>query len=267
MCSSEGQPVYLSPHLDDAVLSCGGLLARHVHDGLQPLVVTCCAGLPDDQPLSPFAARQHRGWGEPEDPVSLRRREDAAALTDLGVEYQHWNYLDCIYRRQPGSGRFLYASERALFGRVDPTDRTLIRQLVDECRARFHEAATMLYAPLAVGQHVDHQIVFRAALELRRVGFAARFFEDYPYARDRRKISQALRAWVQPPSPTLQPLTEHELAAKISAIGRYRSQLIVLFGSEPAMVRQVRAYALAVGGGHEYGERYWQEGEHAGADS
>ena len=255
------QPVYLSPHLDDAILSCGGLLCQQVHDGLRPLVVTCFAGLPDYQTLSPFAARQHRSWGHPQDPVSLRRGEDAAAMSHLGVEYQHWNYLDCIYRRHPDSGKFLYASEQALFSPMDPADRKLVQQLLGECRPSFQEATSILYAPLSVGQHVDHQVVLRAALELRMSGFQVRFFEDYPYAGDRRKLTRALRAWFCPPSPVIQCLTEQDLEAKISAIGMYRSQLAVLFGNEASMAQQVRAYALAVAGGQQYGERYWQVGE------
>ena len=48
--------VYLSPHLDDAVLSCGGLIHRQVVAGQRPLVVTIFAGTPPvDVELSDFA--------------------------------------------------------------------------------------------------------------------------------------------------------------------------------------------------------------------
>jgi LmbE family N-acetylglucosaminyl deacetylase len=261
MCPSEAQPVYWSPHLDDAVLSCAGLIRQQVRQGLHPVVVSCFAGLPDDRILSPFAARQHKKWGQPQDPFSLRRSEDAAAMAHLGIEYQHSNYLDCIYRRHPDSGRFLYASERALFGTVHPAEKLLVRQLVDDFGTHFRQEGIILYAPLAVGQHVDHQIVLRAALELRRDGFRVQFFEDYPYAGDARNLTRALRAWVRPPLPVIQALSEQDLDAKISAIALYRSQLAVLFGTEAAMAQQVRTYALAVGAGQKYGERYWQEGE------
>ena len=284
-------PVYLSPHLDDAVLSCGGLL--HQQRELQPLVITLFAGVPDYRVLSPFAAGQHRRWGEPADPTGERRAEDAAALALLGAACEHWDYLDCIYRRDPASGEFLYASEEALWGEVAGADS----DLADELAARVSETLAgqdptgeqsrpeskgeiasrkrplalsqddrteamtkVLYAPLAVGQHVDHQLVLRIALRLRRMGWRVQFYEDYPYAEDERKLTQALYRWSSPPRPTLQLLAEEDVAARIAAIRCYTSQLANLFGGEAAVAARVRAYARAVGGGECYAERYWIAG-------
>ncbi len=38
--------IYIAPHLDDAVLSCGGQIAQHTATGARVLVVTICAGSP-----------------------------------------------------------------------------------------------------------------------------------------------------------------------------------------------------------------------------
>src|ERR671924_35132 len=55
--------VYLSPHLDDAALSCGGAIARHSSAGARVLVVTICTALPSPEgPFSSFAEEQHRQW-------------------------------------------------------------------------------------------------------------------------------------------------------------------------------------------------------------
>lgn len=264
------RPVYLSPHLDDAVLSCGGLLQQQ--RALQPLVITLFAGVPDYGLLSPFAAAQHRCWGEPADPIGQRRGEDAAALALLGAAYEHWDYLDCIYRRDPASGEFLYASEEALWGEVARADGVLVDQLVarlqQEIASRKRslamtmgdrtEAMTVqIYAPLAVGQHVDHQLVLRVALRLRQKGWAVQFYEDYPYAENSHNLARALRLWVSPPQAVVVRLSEEDLAVKTAAIRCYASQLDVLFGGESALAERVQAYALAVGGGEGYGERYW----------
>jgi LmbE family N-acetylglucosaminyl deacetylase len=89
--------VYLSPHLDDAVLSCGGLIHRQARAGQPPLVVTLFSGQPAaDAQLSTFAQSQHTHWGAPEDVVAIRWAEDRAALTVLGADYLRLNYLDCI---------------------------------------------------------------------------------------------------------------------------------------------------------------------------
>lgn len=254
------RPVYLSPHLDDAALSCGGLIYQQAQHSVQPLVITCFAGVPDYQGISPFAAEQHHRWGQPVDPVERRRREDAAAMAHLGAQYQHWSYLDCIYRRNPDSGEFLYASEAALFGKVRSEEHSLIDELAVRFVTSLPAEETLIYAPLAIGPHVDHQLVSQAALQLRSHGFQVQFYEDYPYAEDSEKLVLALQQWALPPLPVIQTLNEEELEARITAICLYRSQLDVLFASEPSVATRVKSYALAVGAGHGCAERYWEGG-------
>jgi LmbE family N-acetylglucosaminyl deacetylase len=258
MRTMTARSVYLSPHLDDAVLSCGGLI--HQQRDMRPLVITCFAGVPDYRVLSPFAAEQHQRWGEPADPIGQRRGEDAAALAHLGAAYEHWDYLDCIYRRDPVSGEFLYASEDALWGAVASQEGGLIGELATRLSQALARGGVQLYAPLAVGRHVDHQLVLRVALRLRRRGWPVQFYEDYPYAEDPQKLARARQRWTTPPDATIVWLAEEDLAAKTAAIRCYASQLDVLFGGEPAVAERVRAYALAVGGGQGYAERYWQGG-------
>jgi LmbE family N-acetylglucosaminyl deacetylase len=269
-------PVYLSPHLDDAALSCGGLIHQQARSGLRPLVVTCFAGVPDYHVLSPFAARLHRLWGQPTSPVERRRCEDAAAMNLLGADYEHWDYLDGIYRRNPGSSRFLYASEGALVGSLKPEDKGLIDELAtrlaalllgtpEEARWRgtaapgsLSQEETLIFAPLAVGHHVDHQCVFHAALKLRDHGRPVWFYEDYPYAEEGQNLALAHQTWISPPKPFLRMLNEDDLQVKVNAIGLYKSQLLPLFGDDSVVSARVTCYALAVGAGRGYAERYWE---------
>jgi LmbE family N-acetylglucosaminyl deacetylase len=260
MNSSTIRPVYLSPHLDDAALSCGGLIYRQARQGARPLVITCLAGVPDYRTLSPFATELHRRWGQPLDPMGLRRCEDAAALQYLGADYQHWDYGDCIYRRAPGGADFLYASEAALFGDVHAQEQGLVVELAGRLKSALQNEDILIYAPLAVGHHVDHQLVLQAALLLRERRFRVQFYEDYPYVADPQKLAQALQAWTRPPTAHVQALSEAEMDARISAIRLYRSQLDSLFSTEDGIPEQVRSYARKVGVGAGYGEQYWEEG-------
>ena len=60
--------IFLSPHFDDAVYSCGGTIGVQVSDGLRPLVITVFGGAPTSPlQLSPFAANIHRTMGFPQD--------------------------------------------------------------------------------------------------------------------------------------------------------------------------------------------------------
>ncbi len=248
--------VYLSPHLDDVVLSCGGRIWQQTQTGAQVLVITVFAGSPaPDAPLSPFAQALHARWGDPADAVAERRREDRAALSALGADASHWPHADCIYRRAP-DGTFPYASEDALWGPIHPVEEHLIEELAARLRDLSASGGT-LYAPLAAGRHVDHRIVRRAAEQAEK---GLIYYEDFPYAEDRAAVAAALEpsaeAWRQEHAS----LSPQAMATKIAAIACYRSQVSTFWEAEETMMSHVRAFAERVG---EDGpaERYWRLGE------
>jgi LmbE family N-acetylglucosaminyl deacetylase len=234
--------IYLSPHLDDAVLSCGGRIWQQVQAGEQVLIVTIFAGAPlPDKPLSPFAQALHALWGLV-DATTARREEDAAALALLGAETAYWPYADCIYRQMP-DGSSPYASEEALFGEVHPSDEALTAELAGRFRALAQERAVTIYAPLAVGCHVDHQVVHRAVDGLAGVTY----YEDYPYAEKPGATEAALgmARWQE----EVVPLSLDALEAKIAAIACYSSQFFSLGWADAAeMAAAVRAFAGYIGG-------------------
>src|SRR4051794_20848991 len=137
--------IYLSPHLDDAALSCGGAIARHANDGARVLVVTLCtAAPPPEGPFSTLAQAEHRGWGlAPAEVISTRLREDDLALARLDADPYRAGLLDAIYRRPDA-----YNTRDALFGIPAPDDVLLYstRQLIAALHSRAPRAT--FYAPL-----------------------------------------------------------------------------------------------------------------------
>jgi LmbE family N-acetylglucosaminyl deacetylase len=247
--------VYLSPHLDDAVLSCGGTIHQQVMAGRHPLVITLFAGRPPaNVDLSDFAQSLHARWRDSTDLISTRWAEDQAALAALGADYLRLNYPDCIYRGREHAGEWYYASEEAIFGPVHPAEQGLPAELAATLSEFIPPGDDVtLYAPLTIGNHVDHQLAFATALLLKARGWKVRFYEDYPYAETDGAVAAALAArgashWK---SSTV-PLGKEDLEAKIQAIACYESQVGVLFGGVEAMPERVRDYATQVGG-----ERLW----------
>ena len=247
--------VYLSPHLDDAVLSCGGLIHQQAKVGQRPLVITLFAGRPPaDRELSPLAQLLHARWGGPDDMIAVRWAEDQAALTALKADYLRLDYPDCIYRGQESGGEWYYPSIEAIFGEVHPADERLPTELAAVLTDFIPRGEdTTLYAPLTVGNHVDHQLTFAAAYALKEQGWHVQFYEDYPYVETEGALSAALAhrgadRW----QARVIPLTEEDLAAKIRAIACYRSQLDALFGGRERMSARVKEYTARVGG-----ERLW----------
>jgi LmbE family N-acetylglucosaminyl deacetylase len=244
--------VYLSPHLDDAALSCGGAIARHANGGARVLVVTLCTGTPPpNAPLSKFAQDHHVMWGfTPELAMAERQREDDLALERLDADTYRAGLLDAIYRMPE-----VYTDNDKLFGTPAADDSLLYstRQLIAALYRRTPRAT--FYAPLGVGNHVDHQIVHTAARE--GAGTVVAFYEDFPYMLWPGAFEQRMRALGQRFVASTIDI-DATLTRKIGAIGAYVSQLSSLFDEPAAMARTISDYAEnlrpEIG---TYGERVW----------
>jgi LmbE family N-acetylglucosaminyl deacetylase len=249
--------IYLSPHLDDVVLSCGGLIHRQVQAGTRVLAVTIFAAPPSRSELSPFADELHAHWGHLTEPVAARREEDQKAMHLLGAGYTHLEYSDAIYRFDDAS--FLYLCDEDLFGPLHRSDLKLVAQVTEAIMEIACSQQSTIHAPLAVGNHVDHQLVREAALILHSRSYPVIFYEDYPYVDVPGALTRELeRSGIERWSEEVKNLDEENLIAKIEAIAAYASQMDRLFQGVETMAQRVRDYASALSSEEGYGERYWR---------
>ena len=242
--------IYLSPHLDDAALSCGGQIYQWTQSGRSVLIVTIAAGPPPPGPLSTLASSLHQRWKLAHNVVQQRRAEDIVACQLLGATYLHWEWPDCIYRRHPESGTPLYRSDAELFGPLHVAERPLLEEIAE--RLTTLPPAQQIVAPLAVGNHVDHQLARRAA-ERQFGQDALRYYEDYPYARRPGAVTAVVGEKESGWEKEVISLSDVDVAARIAAIAAYSSQLSSFFADHVDMAQQVRARVTAVSG-----ERLWR---------
>lgn len=243
--------VYLSPHLDDAALSCGGAIAMAPE---RTLVITLCtAPPPPGSVFNAVAVEFHAEWGlAPDEVLRVRLEEDAAAMNILGVNYVYAGWLDAIYRMPEA-----YFSRATLYRPPVPDDplpsqaRDLLTMLIE----RAPDAT--IYAPLGVGDHVDHLAVFQAALACPPDRIA--FYDDINYALTPGAVEQRLAAIGQSLVAELVPFNISALRTKIAAIAAYRSQMAALFGETAAMDAAITAYHAALAQDRSgYAERIWR---------
>jgi LmbE family N-acetylglucosaminyl deacetylase len=219
-----GPAIVLSPHLDDAVLSCFSALLA---DG-EVRVVNVFAGVPDPG----FATRWDRicGATDAADQARARMAEDEAALAHAGRRPVHLGFLDIECRR--------FASPPSLAA-------------IDRGVLRASPGASRIYAPAGIGGQIDHLTVRRYAVALAAAGHAVELYAELPYS-----VTHGWPHWVtgDPPHPFLDvdpywepflvgapvgPLREarvvrlddEQAARKLAAMRAYRSQLPALDGN------------------------------------
>lgn len=241
--------LYLSPHLDDVALSCGGRVARASREGIEVEILTVFAGDEPERPASLLVDRVFALWALPRGAVmSSRREEDRAAGSLLGATPIHWDELEAIHRREPRTNEPLYPSLARLFGPVAAVEAPLVERLA--ARLRSLPKAGLVVAPLGVGGHADHRLL-RAAAELA-FGSDLAYYEEFPYVVWKlfalRRARGSRRGWR---SDSL-PLDDSLKRVKRAAILAYRSQIDPLFGNERRLDRLLARHAHAAGG-----ERLW----------
>ncbi len=239
--------IYLSPHLDDVALSCGGQIYAATQEGKRVLIVTVTAGDPV-APVSDYAASLHTRW-ELVDATEARRQEDLVASAILGAQSLHWSVPDCIYRVDSEGAPF-YVSDADIFGAIAPAEMGLVDELAAQMRRL--PSAQQVIAPLAVGQHVDHQLTRRAA-EQAFGNESLLYYEDYPYAQQPGKLAQVIspgdRGWLA----EVVTFDARALSAKYAAVAAFRSQVSTFFRDQADLEAQVGGYVSAIGG-----ERRWR---------
>jgi len=225
--------IYISPHLDDAVLSAGGLIYEQAQAGLEVEIWTFMCGFPSDQELSPFAQMLHTRWGilDAAEMIKARRAEDLKAAENVGAKTVHFDFLDCIYRRGK-NGNWLYSD---VFVPVHEDDAELSARIAESISARLNPD-DKLVCQLALGAHLDHTVVRRAVELLQR---PVLYDVDIPYLF---KFPDQLSLKTAGMKKNIQRITETGLERWQDAISAYESQLSSMFDSPDAMRTQIRQY-------------------------
>lgn len=250
--------IYLSPHLDDAALSCGGLIAQQTEMGEAVEIWTICAGDPPPGPFSPFTEELHTRWQTGREATALRRQEDLVSCARLSANCRHLPLPDCIYRQagvdywrktdlalpaaSTAQTTFLYPNREAIFATLHPQESGLVDRLAQELRGALPPDAELV-CPLTLGGHVDHQLTRIAAESLSRQMW---YYADYPYVMEHSEQIASLEAsgWLRQWFPISQAAVETWL----QSVAAHQSQISTFWPDLSAMQVAIRAYFDQFGG-------------------
>ena len=229
--------VILSPHLDDAVLSCWHVLTQPG----ELVVVNVFAGVPAGLE-GPAWWDEYTGATDSGERVRERIEEDRRALALAGRSAINLDFLDEQYRDQA-------QPLEPLVERIEPV----------------LDPGARVFAPAAFANHTDHALVRSAALRLRAAGFDVSLYADLPHATlhgwpawvtgRRGPVRKDLaRGWwehvlagTEAVTPTMHRLDPAARARKISAVRLYRTQLqgLAEFAGRPLTDPETLGYEVA----------------------
>ena len=167
---------FISPHLDDAALSAGGLIAylsQHTH---VEVIDVFTEASPKPYTLSAKAFLRQCGYADDADALfDARRKEDLCAYGTIGITPRNLGFVDALWRRLPVVSAvhralshvlpefsFIYPTFRVHVagGHVSRHDRELAKKIGGELQKIIGEHERYyIFCPLAVKTHVDHVLV------------------------------------------------------------------------------------------------------------
>ncbi len=155
--------VFVSPHLDDAVFSCGGTIAKLTASNKRVLILNVFTKYPYKIKKKAIVSTE------------ARYEEERRAAQYLSCKSENLDELSAIFRRSE------YSAIKNLFRPPVPADQEWLPKLSALIADKLDcFEYTYLYAPLGVGWHVDHVLCHLAVRDAAK-GKNIFFYEDAPY--------------------------------------------------------------------------------------
>ncbi len=185
-------PVYfISPHLDDAILSAGGLI-EYLSNRTNVTLVTVFTN-PGPKPYSLLVWKFMRecGFTDADKLFDQRREEDQAICKKLYIKYMHLGFTDGAWRKSGHASKIIQLTGKLIpdalslypltfnHKRIHNEDKHLIDKVYEKLFSLLPQKNIVIFAPMAIGNHVDHIITRDAAKKLKAKSI---FWQDYPYS-------------------------------------------------------------------------------------
>jgi LmbE family N-acetylglucosaminyl deacetylase len=257
-----GRIFVVSPHLDDGVLSVGGIIERAAAMGADVVVGTAfTADMPSATFASALAEELHALWDLGPSPYKQRRKEDIQAVSGLGARVLHGQLLDALYRTDK-SGSPLYPTRQSVFSSPSKVDEIgeALRDLYEGWIRDF--APQLVLSPLGVGRHVDHQLTTNAVRQVAsKLSVPVALYEDMPSATGLFPVSApdtVADALERTSWKVLEPQDiSVSLKGKVEAIAAYASQIADIFPNGLEVGSVVDEYMRLGRNDGTYSERVW----------
>lgn len=227
--------IFISPHLDDAMLSAGGLISR-LSQKTPVIILNVFTQALDDKPtISAWKYVHAMGHTKATTLYALRRKEDTDAFAHLGIVPINLGFIEALWRKKTGKianllGKYIpecsymYPIYRLHInsGKIAHADKQSMNALSQQIKHVVQqEKKPLIFSPFGIGNHVDHIVVKKvceALFEKKCI-----YWSDFPYNVRVRKFGIA-------PVGYKKVSLQYDTHKKNKLISYYKTQTMGLFG-------------------------------------
>jgi LmbE family N-acetylglucosaminyl deacetylase len=215
--------VFISPHLDDAVFSASNYITKLKHNKNNTLVITVFTNF-GQPPLNSDATKFIKDchFNSLNQFQTKRLAEDRQAMKLLSTSYLHLGFTDALFRHKNLKSVFS--------GKIPFSDKILSIRIYKKLK-KLIKANDLLYAPLGIGNHLDHLITHNL---VKRFKNQTRFWTDQPYI-SKPANKKALKQLLPKLSLSFSVANHPQ---KLKAMKCYPSQLNYFFPNKIRLVKE-----------------------------
>lgn len=185
--------IFISPHLDDAILSAGGLLSS-LSGKTKIIVINVFTKSVDDKPtLSAWKYVKAMRYKKAKKLYEDRRKEDKKAFAQINITPINLGFTEALWRKKTGMiantlGKLLpeFCSIYPIYrlhitaGKIAKADEKIMAEITKQITVIItQEKDPVIFAPLGIGKHVDHCIVRKICANA--FGKKVIYWSDFPY--------------------------------------------------------------------------------------
>lgn len=229
--------IFISPHLDDAILSCGNLIYELNKRGKKIIIATVFTEASKiESPQAKEFLNQCR-YKNAQKLFKARKIEDLNVCRALGISSIHMGFIDAAWRES--NNKLIYTTnDKQYNGIISTKDKGVINKI----RLKINKLVNknyniLLLSPLGIGNHVDHLIVNKI---VNKTKIDKLFWEDFPYNTNRNNIMMFRKR-----NKIYKPINFHYYLnknTKLEAILKYKTQINVLFPGDNIKLKRESYY-------------------------
>lgn len=216
--------VFISPHLDDAILSCGNLIYELKKRDKKIFIITVFTRASRIE--SPQAKKYLNQclYTNAQKIFKDREKEDLNVCNSLDIIPIHMGFIDAAWRhynRKP----VYHSNDRQYSGEISYKDKDMIKKITDKLKKIIdNNNKILLLSPLGIGNHIDHLIVNKI---VGKIKIDKIFWEDFPYSTKGNNLKKLLCLYKK--YYLLFKIDNSNFSKKLKLIKLYKSQFKLLF--------------------------------------